>query len=132
MLADYHGEGDQNSPIVQLEYREMLRDISRTGSDKRWWDYHELFNTRESRYRTMVIFFIGKSVFSFSRILLLKKQNTSNLSCIRRAGPNYILLSTNASRCWDHQSGHRVAPSGHKRNYWSSVHHSGCNFDRSP
>lgn len=38
-MAKYHGEGDPNSPIVQLEYKEMLEAISQTGSDKRWWDY---------------------------------------------------------------------------------------------
>jgi hypothetical protein len=51
----YHGEGDSNNPIVQLEIKEMLEDISVTGSDKRWWDYRELFNSRETRYRTMLV-----------------------------------------------------------------------------
>ncbi|GKZ24340.1 hypothetical protein AbraCBS73388_011148 [Aspergillus brasiliensis] len=55
VLADYHGDGDRNAPIVQLEYREMIEDISQTGSDKRWWDYRELFNTREVRYRSMLV-----------------------------------------------------------------------------
>lgn len=55
VMAKYHGEGDPNSPIVQLEYREMQEDISKTGSDKRWWDYRELFNTAEVRYRTMLV-----------------------------------------------------------------------------
>ena len=54
-MAKYHGEGDRNSPIVKLEYEEMLADISVTGSDKRWWDYRELFNSREVRYRTMLV-----------------------------------------------------------------------------
>jgi len=40
---------------VQLELREMLEDISMTGSDKRWWDYRELFNSRETRYRTVLV-----------------------------------------------------------------------------
>ena len=31
-------------------------DISMTGADKRWWDYRELFNSREVRYRTMLVF----------------------------------------------------------------------------
>jgi hypothetical protein len=53
--AKYHGEGDRNSPIVQLEYREMLEDISVTGSDKRWWDYRSLFDKPETRYRTMLV-----------------------------------------------------------------------------
>ncbi|PYH94075.1 putative MFS lactose permease [Aspergillus ellipticus CBS 707.79] len=55
VLAEYHGDGDRNAPIVQLEYREMIEDISKTGSDKRWWDYRELFNTREVRYRSMLV-----------------------------------------------------------------------------
>jgi len=59
VMAKYHGEGDRNSPIVQLEYREMLEDISVTGSDKRWWDYRELFNSPEVRYRTMLVLAIG-------------------------------------------------------------------------
>ncbi|KAI9933774.1 hypothetical protein ASPWEDRAFT_35684 [Aspergillus wentii DTO 134E9] len=59
VLAEYHGEGDRNSPIVQLEYREMVDDISTTGSDKRWWDYRELFNTRETRYRSMLVLFMA-------------------------------------------------------------------------
>jgi len=51
----YHGNGESNNPIVQLELKEMLEDISVTGSDKRWWDYRELFNSRETRYRTMLV-----------------------------------------------------------------------------
>ncbi|KAF2856754.1 MFS lactose permease-like protein [Plenodomus tracheiphilus IPT5] len=54
-MAKFHGEGNRDSPIVKLEYKEMVEDISTTGSDKRWWDYSELFNTREARYRTMLI-----------------------------------------------------------------------------
>jgi MFS family permease len=38
-MAKFHGEGSRNSPIVMLEYKEMVEDISVTGSDKRWWDY---------------------------------------------------------------------------------------------
>ncbi|KAB8067326.1 general substrate transporter [Aspergillus leporis] len=59
VLTDYHGDGDRNAPIVQLEYREMLADISKTGSDKRWWDYRELFNSRETRYRSILVIFMA-------------------------------------------------------------------------
>ncbi|EOD52415.1 putative mfs lactose protein [Neofusicoccum parvum] len=55
VMAKYHGEGSRDSPIVQLEYKEMVEDISITGADKRWWDYRELFNTREVRYRTFTV-----------------------------------------------------------------------------
>ena len=73
--AKYHGEGDPNSPIVQLENREMIKDISLTGSDKRWWDYRELWDTRESRYRSLLVVsmaFIGQ--VSTQRFHLLDKQ----------------------------------------------------------
>ena len=59
VMAKYHGEGDRNSPIVQLEYREMLEDISITGADKRWWDYRGLFNSPEVRYRSMLVIAMG-------------------------------------------------------------------------
>ncbi|EAT91578.2 hypothetical protein SNOG_00083 [Parastagonospora nodorum SN15] len=54
-MAKFHGEGSRYHPIVVLEYKEMVEDISTTGSDKRWWDYRELFNSREARYRTMLV-----------------------------------------------------------------------------
>lgn len=53
-MAKYHGEGDRRSPLVQLELREMMDEISKTGADKRWWDFRELFDSREVRYRTML------------------------------------------------------------------------------
>ncbi|KAK8226869.1 hypothetical protein HDK77DRAFT_487221 [Phyllosticta capitalensis] len=55
VMAKYHGEGRRDCPIVQLEYKEMVADISVTGADKRWWDYRELFNTPEVRYRTFIV-----------------------------------------------------------------------------
>ncbi|KAI9647669.1 hypothetical protein NHQ30_004054 [Ciborinia camelliae] len=54
IMARYHGEDDRHSPIVQLELREMMEEISKTGADKRWWDFRELFDSREVRYRTML------------------------------------------------------------------------------
>ncbi|KAF9887270.1 hypothetical protein FE257_010398 [Aspergillus nanangensis] len=59
VLAEYHGEGDRNSPLVRLEYREMVEEISNVGADKRWWDYRELFNSREVRYRSMLVVFMA-------------------------------------------------------------------------
>jgi MFS family permease len=60
-MAEYHGEGDRDSFIVQLEFREMLSEISIAVTDKRWWDYRGLFDSRESRYRTALT--IGISFF---------------------------------------------------------------------
>ncbi|KAI8985678.1 general substrate transporter [Trametes punicea] len=55
ILVKYHGDGDPDSPIVALELDEMREVISANGSDKRWWDFRELFNSRSARYRTFLI-----------------------------------------------------------------------------
>ncbi|KAJ7129328.1 major facilitator superfamily domain-containing protein [Mycena epipterygia] len=55
VLATYHGNGNANSPLVVLEWRELETCIKTDGSDKRWWDYSELFNSRGARYRTFII-----------------------------------------------------------------------------
>lgn len=76
VMARYHGEGDRDSPIVQLEFREMMEDISITGSDKRWWDYRELFNSKEVRYRSMLVVAMGKlfrSLFPMNSRLIPSK-----------------------------------------------------------
>ncbi|KAJ7682444.1 general substrate transporter [Mycena polygramma] len=55
ILAKYHGADDPNSPLVQLEWREFEESIKLDASDKRWWDYSELFHTRNARYRTFLM-----------------------------------------------------------------------------
>ena len=51
VMARYHGEGDRNSPIVLLTYKEMIEEIATEGSDKRWWDYKDLFNSKSAWWR---------------------------------------------------------------------------------
>lgn len=53
ILVKYHGEDDNKSPVVQAEYQEMQQQISceSSSSDKVWWDYRDLVNTRAARYR---------------------------------------------------------------------------------
>jgi len=46
ILAKYHGDGDANSPLVQLQYREIMEETSVTRNDNPWWDFRELVNTR--------------------------------------------------------------------------------------
>ncbi|KAL9572243.1 hypothetical protein ACKAV7_003626 [Fusarium commune] len=61
VLATYHGEGDENHPIVQLQLKEMLSQISAEASDKKFWDYHELWNTHSARRRLICV--LGMAVF---------------------------------------------------------------------
>lgn len=55
ILAFYHGEGSADHVMVKLQMAEMDSQISTEGSDKRWWDYRDLFNTRSARRRFICV-----------------------------------------------------------------------------
>ncbi|KAF8897789.1 general substrate transporter [Infundibulicybe gibba] len=59
ILAKYHGDGDANAPLVKLEWKEFEESVKLDASDKRWWDYSELVNTRNARYRTFMMLLMG-------------------------------------------------------------------------
>ncbi|GKT84111.1 MFS monosaccharide transporter [Colletotrichum tofieldiae] len=61
VLAKYHGEGSVDHPIVQLQLKEMVSQISIDASDKSWWDYRELWNTHSARRRLICV--LGMAVF---------------------------------------------------------------------
>ncbi|KDQ17763.1 hypothetical protein BOTBODRAFT_582547 [Botryobasidium botryosum FD-172 SS1] len=58
-LTKYHGAGDPDDPVVKLEWAEFKQNISVNGSDKRWWDYRELFHTRSARWRSLMVLLMG-------------------------------------------------------------------------
>ncbi|KXH65412.1 hypothetical protein CNYM01_08982 [Colletotrichum nymphaeae SA-01] len=63
ILAKYHGDGDVNSPVVQLQYREIIEDHHSTTDENPWWQMKELFNTKARRYRLFMVIamaFIGQ------------------------------------------------------------------------
>lgn len=63
ILAKYHGDGDANSAIPQLEYREIVENNALTKDENPWWDFRELANTRAARYRLWMVIgmaFIGQ------------------------------------------------------------------------
>ncbi|KAJ5619151.1 hypothetical protein N7510_003135 [Penicillium lagena] len=59
LLVKYHAGGNENSPLVALEMAEMRASIRQQASDKRWYDYSELVNSKSSRYRTFLVFSMG-------------------------------------------------------------------------
>lgn len=61
ILAKYHGDGDRNHPVVQLEYREIVEQASLYKTDNRWWDFRELVHTKSARYRLYMV--IGMAFF---------------------------------------------------------------------
>lgn len=61
VLAKYHGEGSVSHPIVEMQLKEMHHQISTDASDKKWWDYRELWNTHSARRRLICV--IGMAMF---------------------------------------------------------------------
>jgi sugar porter (SP) family MFS transporter len=57
-LIKYHGHGNTESEWVKLQLAEYEEYLETDGSDKRWWDYRALFNTRASNYRLFCASFI--------------------------------------------------------------------------
>ncbi|ORY78255.1 lactose permease [Protomyces lactucae-debilis] len=51
IITKYHGSGNPESVWVRLQMEEIERDISTEGSNKRAWDYRELFAGSNARWR---------------------------------------------------------------------------------
>lgn len=69
ILAKYHGDGDSQNPIVQLQYHEIFEQNSLFTAENPWWDFRELVNTRAARYRLGMV--IGMSFFGQWRYVFL-------------------------------------------------------------
>ncbi|WYZ46620.1 hypothetical protein EsH8_IX_000845 [Colletotrichum jinshuiense] len=84
ILTALHGETDPNHPIVQLQMKEMLAQISSEASDKKWWDYHELWNTHSARRRLICV--LGMAIMgqasgnSLSSYYLVTMMNTAGIT----------------------------------------------------
>ncbi|KAI0113102.1 general substrate transporter [Daldinia grandis] len=58
-LAKYHGNGDRNSKLVQLEVEEMREGIRQDGIDKRPLDYRPFIFTHSGRWRIAQVLMIS-------------------------------------------------------------------------
>ncbi|KAL5088163.1 hypothetical protein Trisim1_006838 [Trichoderma cf. simile WF8] len=72
VLTKYHGNGNPDSPWVQLQLFEYEQLLNMDGADKRWWDYRALFRSRSAVYRllcniTITVFgqWAGNAVLSY-------------------------------------------------------------------
>lgn len=101
LLAKYHDGGDMDSGLVALEMAEMDKSIRKEASDKRWYDYSELWSSRSSRYRTFLVIsmaFIGKYLFSLNDLKLILFRTMGWVKFDR------ILSGKPTSRYWNHHS----------------------------
>lgn len=60
-LTRFHGNGNAQSRLVQLEVEEIRESIRQELQDKRiaWWDFRCLFNTHESCWRSLQVLMMG-------------------------------------------------------------------------
>ncbi|KAI1208558.1 general substrate transporter [Annulohypoxylon truncatum] len=58
-LAKYHGNGDRNSKLVQLEIEEMKEGIRQDGIDKRPLDYRPFLFSHSGRWRILQVLMIS-------------------------------------------------------------------------
>ncbi|KAL5351026.1 hypothetical protein ACLOAV_004600 [Pseudogymnoascus australis] len=81
ILIKYHGDGKPDSAIAELEFNEMEHFINTEieTSDKRWWDYRPLFNSRPALYRIWLVLlvtvfcqFIGGAVIGYYMSIILE------------------------------------------------------------
>ncbi|KAK0101389.1 hypothetical protein ONS95_006564 [Cadophora gregata] len=83
ILAQLHGEGSVDHPIVQLQLKEMMAQLSTEPADKRWWDYRQLWNTHSDRRRLICVLgmaFMGQaSGNSLSSYYLVTMMNTAGI-----------------------------------------------------
>lgn len=61
VLAKYHGDKDPEHPIVVLQLKEMQQSIATDASDKKWWDYRELYTGHSARRRLICV--LGMACF---------------------------------------------------------------------
>ncbi|KAI0781646.1 general substrate transporter [Irpex lacteus] len=54
-LVRFHGGGDPNHPLVDVQWKEFKESIAINGTDKRWYDYSDLFKTRNLRWRFFMV-----------------------------------------------------------------------------
>ncbi|KAF5664813.1 lactose permease [Fusarium heterosporum] len=84
VLAKLHGEGSVDHPIVQLQMKEMMAQISSEVSDQRWWDYRELWNSHNNRRRLICV--LGMAIMgqasgnSLSSYYLVTMMNTAGIT----------------------------------------------------
>nr|OQO29514.1 hypothetical protein B0A51_02606 [Rachicladosporium sp. CCFEE 5018] len=103
VLAKYHGEGDRNSPLVELQVREIVEDMSSATDNNPWWQFKELFNTRAARYRLYLVICMaffgqwsGNNVVSYFMPAMLKSAgilDTNRQLLINAINPIFSMLA---------------------------------------
>jgi MFS family permease len=103
IMAKYHGDGDPNAPIVQLQIHEITEDFAQTRNENPWWEFRELFNTRAARYRLAMVICMaffgqwsGNNVVSYFMPAMIKNAgitDTNKQLLINAINPIFSMLA---------------------------------------
>ncbi|KAF2794605.1 MFS lactose permease-like protein [Melanomma pulvis-pyrius CBS 109.77] len=103
IMAKYHGDGDVNAPVVQLQIHEITEDFAVTRNDNPWWDFRELGNTRAARYRIGLVICMaffgqwsGNNVVSYFMPAMIKNAGITDVKkqlLINAINPIFSLLA---------------------------------------
>jgi Na+/melibiose symporter-like transporter len=90
ILIKYHGDGNPDSAVVQLELDEMRASIeyqAEIDSSQKWWDYRMLVDNKENLRRMYLLFlvaifsqFIGGSVITYYMPVILENVGITSSS----------------------------------------------------
>lgn len=60
-FVEYHGNGNEDSAIVNLQMEEIERETNydKELANNRWWDYRPLFSTRDRCFRMYLLILVG-------------------------------------------------------------------------
>ncbi|KFH46093.1 Lactose permease-like protein [Hapsidospora chrysogenum ATCC 11550] len=103
IFAKYHGDGNVNHPLVQLQYREIVEQRNLYRDENPWWDYRELVNTRAARYRTYMVIMMaffgqwsGNNVVSYFMPQMVENAgitNTNTQLLINAINPIFSMIA---------------------------------------
>jgi len=103
VLAKYHGDGDPQAPIVELQIREIVEDMAAARNDNPWWDFRELVNTAAARYRLYMVILMsffgqwsGNNVISYFMPMMIEAAGITNSSTqllINAINPIFSLIA---------------------------------------
>ncbi|KAL5389684.1 hypothetical protein DPSP01_002179 [Paraphaeosphaeria sporulosa] len=103
IMSKYHGDGDANSPVVQLQLREIEEDFARHRNENPWWDMRELVNTRGARYRLFLVICMsffgqwsGNNVVSYFMPAMIKNAGIDDVNkqlIINAINPIFSMLA---------------------------------------
>lgn len=102
-MAKFHGDGDPDAPIVQLQLYEITADFAASHHDNQWWDFSELFNTRSAWYRLYMVIAMaffgqwsGNGVVSYFMPVMIKNAgitDTNKQLLINAISPIFSIIA---------------------------------------